>query len=134
MERPGSRAFLVFLSENCYCVLVKKRVARVWFSGRILPCHGRDRSSILLTRTRAKSTRGEMDITAVFGTVIPGSSPGGCTKGERSETLGTRRKQTALLPSGRESRSHIDRREMARRGRDLLRSKRVVTEPAGAGG
>lgn len=26
------------------------------------------------------STRGEMDITTVFGTVIPGSSPGGCTK------------------------------------------------------
>ena len=27
-------------------------------------------------------TRGEMDITSVFGTAVPGSSPGGCTSAD----------------------------------------------------
>ena len=33
------------------------------------------------------STRGEMDITTVFGTVIAGSSPAGCTKTKELNTL-----------------------------------------------
>lgn len=51
--------------------------------------------------------RGEMDITAVFGTAVLGSSPGGRT----------RRKQTALLLSGVEGRRHAA--GQSRRGCDL---------------
>ena len=44
------------------------------------PCQGRDGSSILPGRTGIilERTRGEMDITTVFGTVVAGSSPAGC--------------------------------------------------------
>jgi hypothetical protein len=46
------------------------------------PCQGRVGSSILPGRTRCLllSSRGETDITAVFGTAIPGSNPGGSAK------------------------------------------------------
>ena len=37
----------------------------------------------------AKSLRGEMDITTVFGTVVPGSSPGGGTQKNFNNVLST---------------------------------------------
>lgn len=33
--------------------------------------------------SKDKCTCGEMDITAVFGTVVPGSSPGRCTNKQK---------------------------------------------------
>ena len=54
---------------------------RLWFSGRMRPCQGRDGSSILPSRTGTirQRSRGEMDITTRFGRVIVGSSPAGST-------------------------------------------------------
>lgn len=88
---------------------------RAWFNGRTPPCQGGDRSSILRTRTKksslkrlagvrcARSSRSETDITTVFGTVIPGSNPGGSNEqvGERVAPAEGRGRETGVSRGGR---------------------------------
>lgn len=55
IKRKGlekSKPFLFFLEK----VGIVFRYLRVWFSGRILPCHGRVGGSIPPTRTKTKNT------------------------------------------------------------------------------
>ena len=83
-------------AERILCKYVKR--LRVWFNGRTFGCQSNDPGSIPGTRTRNETkrlysdtctrimpkhlprrlgSRSEMDITTVFGTVVPGSNPGG---------------------------------------------------------
>lgn len=67
-----------------------------------------------------QSTRGEMDITTVFGTVIGGSNPSGCTREEKSNFLDfsdtCAGRSHVLLPSKTASRG----RENSERRRGII--------------